>query len=159
MHCEGGYPFCMSTLIHKSHNVSVLLYHFICPTKYRRAVVTDEVDKILREACEGIMERYEIEFIEIGADNDHVHFLVQSVPTMSPTQIIMKIKSITAIRIFKKLPLLKKELWGGAFWSSGFFVSTVGRYADENVIRNYVSNQGREPEFKSLFVGQLNMFS
>ena len=84
------------------------------------------------------MERYEIEFIEIGADNDHVHFLVQSVPTMSPTQIIMKIKSITAIRIFKKLPLLKKELWGGAFWSSGFFVSTVGRYADENVIRNYV---------------------
>ena len=148
----------MSNLIHKSHNVSVLLYHFICPTKYRRAVITDEVDKILRETCEGITERFEIEFIEIGADNDHVHFLVQSVPTMSPTQIIMKIKSITAIQIFKKLPRLKKELWGSAFWSSGFFVSTVGRYADENVIRNYVSSQGREPEFTSLFVRQLDMF-
>ena len=149
----------MSTLIHKSHNVSVLLYHFICPTKYRRAVITDEVDKILREVCEGITDRYEIEFIEIGADNDHVHFLVQSVPTMSPTQIIMKIKNITAIRIFKRLPGLKNELWGSAFWSSGFFVSTVGRYADENVIRNYVSSQGREPEFKSLFVRQLDIFA
>jgi putative transposase len=149
----------MSTLIHKSHNVSVLMYHFVCPTKYRRAVINDEVDKVLREVCEGISSRYEIEFIEIGADNDHVHFLIQSVPTLSPTQIIMKVKSITAIKIFKKLPWLKKELWGSAFWSSGFFVNSVGRYADENVIRNYVASQGREPEFKSLYVRQLDLFA
>ena len=76
----------MSELIRKEHNVSVLLYHIVCPTKYRRAVLTSEVDEKLKEICEDISLRYEIEFLEIGTDRDHVHFLVQSVPLYSPTK-------------------------------------------------------------------------
>ncbi len=70
----------MSEFIHKKHNVSVLLYHIVCPAKYRRAVFTPEVDEKLKEICEEISLRYEIEFLEIGADSDHVHFLVQNLP-------------------------------------------------------------------------------
>lgn len=136
-----------------------MIYHFVCPTKYRRAVITDEVDDVLRKICEDIENRFEIEFLEIGVDNDHVHFLIQSVPTYSPTQIIMKIKSIIGSQLFKRLPWLRKELWGNAFWSSGYFVNTVGRYVNESVIRNYVASQGREPEFKSLYVRQLDLFA
>lgn len=51
----------MSKYIHKSHNVSVLLYHAVCPTKYRRAVITDEVDAVLRRVCVDIGNRYETE--------------------------------------------------------------------------------------------------
>jgi REP element-mobilizing transposase RayT len=76
----------MSEFIHKKHNVSVLLYHIVCSAKYRRAVFTPEVDEKLKEICEQISLRYEIEFLEIGTDADHVHFLVQSVPTYSPTK-------------------------------------------------------------------------
>ncbi len=73
----------MSQYIHKSHNISVLMYHIVCPAKYRRAVFSDEADKVLQEVCLEISKRYEITFLEIGVDKDHVHFLVQSVPVYS----------------------------------------------------------------------------
>jgi putative transposase len=148
----------VSQVIHKSHNVSVLLYHFVCPTKYRRAILTAEVDTVLSAVCQEIENRYEIDFIEIGADKDHVHFLVQSVPTLSPTKIITCIKSITAREIRRQVPSVKKQLWGGAFWSSGFYVNTVGRYGDENTIRQYVARQGKEKEFEPIYARQLELF-
>lgn len=90
-----------SKLFHASHNVSNLVYHFVCPAKYRRIVFTEEVDKSLVQICAGIELRYEwIKFLEIGADKDHVHFLIQSTPTHSASEIIKVVKSITARRIF-----------------------------------------------------------
>ena len=74
--------------------------------------------------------RYEIELIEIGTDKDHVHFLIQSVPTMSPSKIIQAVKSITAKEIFKLHPEVKEKLWGGEFWTKGYYVNTVGRHGD-----------------------------
>ena len=133
-----------SEYIHKSHNVSVLLYHFVCPAKYRRVVFSKEVDTRLKDVCIEISKRYEMNFIEIGTDKDHVHFLVQSVPSYSPTQIITMIKSITAKEIFKKNPEVKKQLWGGAFWTSGYFVNTVSKFGDESTITKYVREQGIE---------------
>jgi REP element-mobilizing transposase RayT len=56
------------------------MYHIECPAKYRRAVITKDVDEKLKEICKEIEERYEIQFLEIGTEKDHVHFLVQSVP-------------------------------------------------------------------------------
>lgn len=91
----------MSQLIRKQHNVNILLYHIVCPAKYRKAVFTWEVDEKLREICAEIALRYEIEFLEIGTDHDHVHFLVQSAPSYSPTKIVRTIKSITAKEIFR----------------------------------------------------------
>ena len=132
----------MSEQIHKKHNVSVLLYHLVCPTKYRRAVITPDVDEKLKEICGEISLRYEIEFLEIGTDSDHVHFLVQSVPMYSPTKIVRTIKSITAKEIFRQMPEVKKQLWGGEFWSDGYYISTVGAHSSEEAMKTYVKNQG-----------------
>lgn len=140
----------MSGYIHKSHNVSVLLYHFVCPAKYRRVVFSANVDEELRKVCLELSLRYEVIFVEIGTDEDHVHFLVQSVPTMSPSKLIQLIKSVTAREIFKRCPEVKKLLWGGAFWTSGYFVNRVGQYASEDVIRQYVKNQGNGKEYTKL---------
>ena len=133
----------MGDLIRKSHNVSLLMYHFVCVAKYRRLVITDEVDQVLREICVELEKRYEIRFLEIGAEGDHIHFLIQSVPMYSPTKIVTKVKSITAKEIFFQVPSVKKQLWGGEFWSDGYFVSTVGEHATEDVIRQYIKNQGK----------------
>ena len=148
----------MSEYVHKRHNVSVLLYHIVCPCKYRRAVVTDEVDSVLRSVCFDISNRYEITFLEIGTDRDHVHFLVQSVPTFSPSKLAQTIKSITAREIFARVPSVKKQLWGGAFWSSGYFADTVSRNGTESTIANYVASQGRAEEYRKLHVQQLELF-
>ena len=134
----------MSEYIHKSHNVTILLYHLVFPAKYRKAVFDEQVDEILREVCLDIEKRYEIKFVEIGVDKDHVHFLVQSVPTYSVTKLVTMIKSLTAREVFKRCPQVKQKLWGGEFWSDGYFASTVGRQGDEDMIGSYVKNQGKE---------------
>jgi len=148
----------MSHLIRKSHNVSILIYHFVCPAKYRRAVIDEKVDQVLKEMCLEIAKRYQIEFLEIGTDKDHVHFLVQSVPSYSPTKIITIIKSVTAREVFARAPSVKKQLWGGEFWIDGYYVGTVGQHATEEVIRQYVKNQGQETEYVQLHVQQLKLF-
>ncbi len=105
----------MSESIHKLHNVSNIMYHFVFPAKYRRVVIDEEVDKVIKETCEEIAKRYEINFLEIGTDRDHVHFLVQSVPKYSPTQIVRIVKNITAKKVFARCPDVKKKLWEGNF--------------------------------------------
>jgi REP element-mobilizing transposase RayT len=148
----------MSQLIRKSHNVSILLYHIVCPAKYRRVVFTNEVDQVLKAVCLEIAKRYEIDFIEIGTDQDHVHFLVQSVPGYSPTKIVQIIKSITAREIFKQVPSVKQKLWGGQCWTDGDYIGTVGRSGSEDTIRRYVQQQGQEQEYEQLHVQQLRLF-
>lgn len=147
----------MSEYLHKSHNVSVLIYHLVCPAKYRRVVFDEEVDAALKDVCLEIAKRYEIVFLEIGTDKNHVHFLLQSVPSYSPTKIIRIVKSITAREIFKRVPAVKKQLWGGEFWSKGNFISTVGRHGSEEVIRQYVKNQGTEKDYKRLYSQEVQL--
>ena len=148
----------MSKYIHKSHNVSVLLYHFVCPAKYRKVIFDKEVDETLKEVCLEISKRYEINLPKIGIDKDHVHFLIQKVPKYSVTQIIRIIKSITAKKIFVKHPQVKEELWGSEFWSDGFFVNTVSKFGSEDTISKYVKDQGIEKEYKKLYDQQISLF-
>jgi len=138
--------------------VSVLIYHIVCPAKYRRAVFSEEVDQVLRDVCLEIANRYEIRFLEIGTDKDHVHFLIQSVPTYSTSKIVRVVKSLTAREIFARVPSVKKHLWGGEFWTDGYYVSTVGQHGTEATVSNYVRQQGREKEYRQLYVEQLRMF-
>ena len=134
----------MSQYIHKSHNVTVLIYHLVFPAKYRRAVFDEHVDNALAEICLEIENWYGIKSLETGTDKDHIHFLVQSVPIYSVTKLVTMIKSLTAREVFKKCPHVKKQLWGGEFWTDGYFASTVGKHGNEEMIGKYVKNQGQE---------------
>ena len=144
----------MSEHILKRHNKNLLLYHVVCPAKYRRKVFQESVVGTLEKTCLGIGERHEIHFVEIGMDEDHVHFLVQSVPSLSPTQIVQCIKSITAKEIYRQHPEVRRVLWGGHIWTAGYYINTVGAYANEEVIRNYVEKQGKQ--YQKIYTAQLS---
>ena len=148
----------MSIYIHKSHNVSVLIYHLVCPTKYRRVVIDEKVDLIIKQTCLGIADRYQIHFLEIGTDKDHVHFLMQSVPTYEPTKITRIVKSITARAVFAQAPEVKRQLWGGEFWTDGYYISTVGKNGSKTAVSRYVKNQGVEQEYAQIHKGQLTLW-
>lgn len=122
----------------------------VFPAKYRRVVFDVDVEMVLKEVCLAIEKRYQIKFIEIGTDQDHVHFLVQSVPTYSVTKIVTMLKSITAREIFRRCPQVKKQLWGGEFWTDGYFTSTVGKHGDEQMIGKYVKNQGKGNQYQKI---------
>lgn len=128
--------------------------------KYRKAIFSDvkEVDEEIKVICLEINERYgDIHFVEIGVDNNHIHFLIQSVPMISPTNIVKIIKSITAREIFRRKPSVKKFLWGGQFWTKGYYINTVGHTGNEEMIRNYIKNQGLT-NYQQLHSQQLTLF-
>ena len=134
------------------------MYHLVFPVKYRRKVFTKDVEASLRDICLGIEQRYEIRFIEIGLEEDHVHFLIQSIPTMAVYEIVRTIKSLTGREIFRRHPKIKREiLWGGALWTSGYYANTVGLYAGKETIRRYVENQGKTEEYTELYSTQIEL--
>ena len=100
----------------------------------------------------------EIKFLEIGAEGKQVHFLVQSVPTYSPTKIVTTIKGIISRKAFDLHPEVKKQLWGGEFWSDGYFISTVSKHGNEEVISNYVRSQGSENKYNQIHKSQFELF-
>jgi len=129
----------------------------VCPVKYRRKVFGQVVEQTLKQVClECIQPNYEIQFVEIGTDIDHIHFLLQSVPMTLPQRIVQTIKSITAKEIFSTHPEVKKDLRGGKFWTSGYYLNTVGRFGNEQVIKKYVKQQGMA--YNQIHRDQLNMF-
>lgn len=139
-----------------SHNKSLPLCHFVGPAKYRREVFTKSEKRMLKETYLGISRRYEINFVEIGFDENYVHFLVQSVVMYSAKKVIQTIKSISMIWIFDLDPEVKKKLWEGKFWISGCYINTVCHYANVDVIIVYVKNQGKE--YNQIHRDQLELF-
>ena len=124
------------------HNAYETHYHIVFPVKYRKSLLRSEVVEYLKEIFKNIEYRYEIEFEKIGYDKNHIHILCSFPPTKSGGEIVKTIKSITAREIFKKFPEIKKDLWGGNFWTSGYYIATVSEYANWNVVKNYIKNQG-----------------
>ena len=121
-------------------------YHVVFPVKYRKALLDEEVVQIIVETARGIEERYDLEFEQIGCDGDHIHLLCTAHPKLSPGQIVRVFKSITAKAIFREKPMVKEALWGGEFWTDGYYVATVGERGGWEVVERYVHNQGKPRE-------------
>ena len=136
------------------------MYHIVCPAKYRKKIFTEEIEISLKDICLEIEYRHEIKFIEIGLDKDHVHFLIQSVPSLSVSRIVQIIKGIISRELFKRHKDLKKELWGGSLWTSCYYANTVGDYGSIESIRKYVSSQGKDKDYKEIYKNnnQLSLF-
>jgi REP element-mobilizing transposase RayT len=111
----------------------------------------------LKQVCLELGIRYEITFLEIGTDEDHVHFLLQSIPNKSVSDIVKLIKSITAKQIYKLHPEVKEFLWGGNIWTMGYYINTVGQYGNLKMLENYVKKQGI-PDYQQLHTQSPNLF-
>ena len=126
-----------------SHNVYTTHYHIVFPVKYRKALLTNDIPLAINKLAEEIGMRYDIEFEKLGYDNDHLHILASFPPKYGGSDVVRIFKSITARELFKQFPLLKKDLWGGEFWSDGFYFATVGERGNWKAVEQYVANQGK----------------
>jgi putative transposase len=127
------------------HCAYQLHYHIVFPVKYRKALLSDEIVEAIKEILLGIEERYEIEMEQIGCDRDHIHVLCSAHPKYAPGQLVRVMKSITAREVFKRFPKLRKELWGGEFWTDGYYVATVGERGSWDIVERYIRKQGDKP--------------
>ena len=114
--------------------------------KDRKALLADDVVEIIVDVARGLAERYDIEFEQLGCDRNHIHLLCSAHPKIAPGQIVRLFKSITGRELFRRKPALKKELWGGEFWSDGYDVGTVGEGGNWQVVELYVQKQGEPRE-------------
>ena len=115
--------------------------------EFRLTLRLDErVVKIIEETAIGIQERYAIEMEALGMDKDHIHLLCSAHPKIAPGEIVRIFKSITAREIFRRYPQIKKELWGGEFWSDGYYAATVGERGNWSKVENYIQKQGKPKE-------------
>jgi putative transposase len=48
------------------------------------------------------------------------------------------------------VPEIKRELWGGEFWTDGYYFATVSGRGDKQVIEKYIEGQGRANDIKQL---------
>ena len=139
---------------HWHHNISECFYHIQITVKYRKALLISNVQQVILDILKNYKQRYDTDISEIGFDKNHLHILCQFLPKYSGGQVIKLIKSMTAQKIFKNLPEVKKELWGGEFWTDGYYISTISNKGNRETIAKYIRNQGREKDIK-----QLQLFS
>ena len=121
-------------------------YHIVFPVKYRKAMLDEAVTMIIQETAAEIAERFPIEMEAIGTDKNHIHLLCRAHPKVAPGRIVQLFKSLTAREIFRRKPAVKRMLWGGEFWSDGYYVATVGERANWQTVERYVQRQGQPRE-------------
>ena len=118
-------------------------YHIVFPVKYRKALLEPHISGAILDIAKDIEERYDITFEKIGTDGNHIHILCSFHPKYSGSQIVGTFKSITARELFRRFPELRKQLWGGEFWSDGYYLATVSQKGNWETVERYVANQGK----------------
>lgn len=138
--------------IQKGHHCAFQThYHIVFPIKYRKALLSVPIVATMRMVTKELEERYEFEMEQLGCDDNHIHLLASIHPKYSIGQFVRLYKSITARELFRNHPELKKELWGGEFWSDGYYVATIGEKGNWSAVEQYVKNQGQEVSHLRLF--------
>ena len=140
--------------IARSHSYTLILYHIVLVAKFRRRVLTDEVQKTLTQSCIDLEESYDYIFHEIGMEGDHVHFLLQSIPWLSPSEIVQAIKSITTKTVLRVHPEVIHIIRKRQLWTSAYYLSTVWMHWNQDTIRRYIQNQGKPQEYKRLHISE-----
>jgi putative transposase len=118
--------------------------------KYRKPLLNSKTEGVIVESMKGFKDRYAIEIQTVGFDRNHVHYLCRFLPKYSGGQVIRLIKSITSREVFQHIPEIKKELWGGEFWTDGYYISTISGRGNKKVIEKYIEKQGRKEDVKQL---------
>lgn len=125
------------------HNAYDAHYHLVFPVKYRKALLTNDIPLAISKLALEIGERYDIEFEKLGYDKDHIHILTSFPPKYGGSDVVRIFKSITAKHLFKQFPALKQDLWGGEFWSDGFYLATVSERGNWQAVEKYIASQGK----------------
>lgn len=135
------YTICMKNLTHARTCVYNVNYHVVWSVKYRRPVLTKEIEQRLKEIFQevGNDKGFIVQQVEIG-ENDHVHVFASAHPKVAPSYIVKMLKGISGRKLFIEFPEIKSKLWKGQLWNPSFYIETVGSIS-EDVIKKYIEKQ------------------
>ena len=139
-----SYTHGMGTWKSKNRHKYLLQYHIIFVCKYRKKLlvsrqISDDIKQYSYEICQ--RNRVIIRYME--TDKDHIHYMIETGPTMSISKIVNLMKSYTTYHIWKRYPqYLRKQFWKEhTFWTDGYFACSVGKVSEE-MLKRYIEIQG-----------------
>ena len=133
---------CMKdNLVHYRTSVCNINYHVVWSVKYRRKILSDDVELYLKDLVQQIAadKGFTVHLFECG-EGDHVRCFVSGPPKLSITDIVKYLKGITGRKLFEQFPEIREKLWKGQLWNHSYYVETIGSVSEEN-IRRYIENQ------------------
>lgn len=127
-------------VIHGRCCVHAIEYHIVWCVKYRRKILTHDVEAELISILKDYASKNHFSILEANGDLDHIHLLIQAPPTVYIPDIVKGMKGISARLLFAKFPGIKSRLWGGHMWNPSYFAATVSDHT-ENQIKSYIRGQ------------------
>lgn len=128
----------------RNHTTFRLCYHLILTLKYRKDILTVEMQDRLKQILTTLLVKWECEPIELGGEGDHIHVLFDGHPGLNLVNFIKNIKSVSSRHMRKEYgEYLQKHFWGGEFWNDGSTIISVGASASIDVLISYIQNQGK----------------
>lgn len=118
-------------------------YHLVWCVKYRHDVLVDRIEMDTKSIIQDLADEHEIEIVEMEMDKDHIHLLIECKPQHYIPNMVKAFKGVSARKLFKLHPELKKQLWGGHLWNPSYFIATVSETTEEQ-IRRYIQNQQKK---------------
>ena len=130
-------------LIHARTCVYNINCHVVGSVKYRRKVLSAEIEEYLKVLVQQIAEEkgFTVHLFEAG-EGDHVHCFVSAPPKLSITNIVKYLKGITGRKLIETYPSLRQKLWKGELWNHSYYVETIGSVSEKN-IRRYIEKQSK----------------
>lgn len=125
-----------------NHSKFILVYHIIFVCKYRKKLLI-KYGKDIKQIMFDISKKYDFDIKEMEVDKDHIHMMINSVPKISPLQIVRVLKQQSTIEIWRRHKTeLRKHYWvENTFWTDGYFCSTIGEVSSKT-LKHYIRTQG-----------------
>ena len=127
---------------HTKHVTYKIAYHFVWCPKYRKQILVGDVAQLVESEIRRLCEENKWPIGALNVQEDHVHVFLAAEPRTAPSLIANTLKGITAMQVFKRFPSVKKQLWGGSFWSRSYYVGTVGDMTESPVKKYIALGQG-----------------
>ena len=128
-----------------SHSVFQLHIHLVWCTKYRKNVLRKDVGERLRDLSRQTCSDLGVEILSGVVAKDHVHLLVSTVPQLSISKLVQKLKGKSSFKLQREFSSLRKEYWGQRMWARGYFACSTGNVTDE-MIKEYIHNHSEKDD-------------
>ena len=126
---------------HTKHVTYKLAYHFVWCPKYRKHNLTGKIAAFVEQELYRFCKANTWTRGALNVQEDHVHLFLSAPPSVAPSQIAHILKGTTARHVFQRFPEVKKQLWGGTFWSRSYSVGSGGDMSVDTVLKYSESGQ------------------
>ena len=134
--------------IKKQTQIFITILYYLCMQIQKKLLTAKQISDDIKQFSYEICQKHKviIRYMEKALkrfDKDHIHYMIETEPTMSISKIVNLMKSYTTYHIWEKYPnYLRKHFWKEhTFWTDGYFACSVGNVSEE-MLQKYIENQG-----------------